>query len=279
MTRQRFCTQMTSETQFMQHRILFLALLAATISACHEQTARREGFSVHGIDVSHYQQQVDWQKVAGQGVEFAFIKATEGRTFQDSLFCKNWDAMKNAGIKRGAYHFFRPGTPAADQAQHFIQTIDLAHGDLPPVLDVEVMDGYPDSVLLDGVKEWLRIVEEKYLVKPVLYTNQRFFNQHFAENLHGYPVWIARYSAWRTPNLDEGHSWRFWQYGNRGRLVGIEGDVDFNVFNGSRSDLDQLCFQRPAPLLNRYPAPVQTTPVAPPSPDEAATSEPVAANP
>lgn len=234
---------------------------------------------MHGIDVSHYQKQIDWQKVASQGVQFAFIKASEGKTFQDSLFCKNWAELQNAGIRRGAYHFYRPGTSAKEQASNFLQIIDLAHGDLPPVLDVEVVDEQSPEELVAGVKEWLRIVEEKCLVKPILYTNQRFFNRYIAGQLTGYPIWIARYSSWRDPALEKGQVWQFWQYGNRGRLDGIDGDVDFNVFNGSAADLANLSLHRPAPLLDRYPEPPPPAPADPPVADEGASSEPVAANP
>ena len=94
------------------------------------------GYEVHGIDVSHYQAEIDWESVAEQGVQFAFVKASEGMTLIDTLFCDNWAAMKAADIRRGAYHFFRPQTPVYEQAFNFQTAVQIEPGDLPPVLDV-----------------------------------------------------------------------------------------------------------------------------------------------
>ncbi|MBI1224574.1 MAG: glycoside hydrolase family 25 protein [Bacteroidetes bacterium] len=264
----------------MKRHFILLGMLAV-LAACNEQTVRKEGFGVHGIDVSHYQKQVDWQKVAAQDVHFAFVKASEGQSMQDTVFCKNWDAMRSAGILRGAYHFFRPSVSAELQARNFLSIIDLQHGDLPPVLDVEVTDGYSAEQVAQGVKTWLKLVEAAYLVKPVIYSNQKFYNQYLAKQLSGYPVWVARYTNIWSPEIADGNSWSFWQYGNRGRLHGIAGDVDFNVFNGSLADLESLTICRPAPLLDKIPD-IPTIPkAAQPAPPEthALPGEPVAANP
>ncbi|MCF8246855.1 MAG: glycoside hydrolase family 25 protein [Saprospiraceae bacterium] len=261
----------------MKSKFILLGALAF-LTACHEQTVRKEGFGVHGIDVSHYQKKIDWQQVAAQDVHFAFVKASEGQSMQDTFFCKNWDAMQAAGILRGAYHFFRPGVPAALQARNFLSTVDLQHGDLPPVLDVEVADGYPAEHVAQGVKDWLALVEDAYKVKPIIYSNQKFYNQYLANQMSGYPVWVARYTSLWSPEIVDGNAWSFWQYGNRGRLHGIAGDVDFNVFNGSLGDLESLTICRPAPLLDWMPEPVQPL-VIPAALPLAAPSEPVAANP
>lgn len=249
------------------------------LAACNEQTVRKQGFGVHGIDVSHYQKAIDWRQVAAQEVQFAFIKASEGEGMQDTLFCQNWDAMRSAGIVRGAYHFFRPGVPAALQAHNFLSTIDLQHGDLPPVLDVEVTDGYTPEQVLQGVNTWLSIVEDAYKVKPIVYSNQKFFNRYLAANLSGYPVWVARYTNIWSPEIKEGHAWSFWQYGNHGRLKGIAGDVDFNVFNGSVDHLESLTIHRPLPLLDKMPEPVPAPSPLPAVAPAPAHGEPVAANP
>jgi len=202
-------------------------------------------YQIHGIDVSRYQSDVDWQKVAAQDISFAFIKASEGETITDSFFCKNWYELKEAGIKRGAYHFFRPKTPVLSQAQNFMTNLNLEKGDLPPVLDVEVTDGVSSEDLVKRVKEWLVYVETHYQIRPIIYTNLKFYNKHFADHLSlsEYPVWIARYNQLFTPLLANDVDWKFWQYGNRGRLEGIKGNVDFNVFDGTMEDLEKLCFQ------------------------------------
>ena len=231
-------------------RHLILLCISVALLACNEQTTRRTDYSIHGIDVSHYQKHIDWKSVATQGIHFAFIKATEGETYRDSLFCKNWMEIKEAGIKRGAYHFFRPTVPAEAQVRNFIEWIELGHGDLAPVLDVEVTDGVSEEALREGVKTWLHLVESTYKIKPVIYTNQKFFNRYLAGHFQGYPVWIARYNSLFKPDLEAGHEWKFWQYGNRGRLEGINGNVDFNVFRGTYEELETLCLNRPEPLID-----------------------------
>lgn len=241
--------------------------------ACNEQTVRKEGFEVHGIDVSHYQKHIDWAAIAAQDVRFAFVKATEGETMQDTLFCKNWLEIEAAGIKRGAYHFFRPTVPAETQAWNFLSSIYLENGDLAPVLDVEVTDGVEAGELRQSVRTWLTVVENFYKIKPIIYTNQKFFNTFLAGHFQDYTIWIARYSSWRTPALEAGHNWHFWQYGNRGRLQGIDGDVDFNVFYGSLQELENFCLKRPDPLF----IPAQPEADIPAIPAKAV--EAVAANP
>lgn len=260
-------------------RFFFLFWSVAFLAACNEQTVRKDGYGVHGIDVSHYQKEIDWQRVAKQNIQFAFVKASEGVTMQDTVFCKNWDAMRSAGIVRGAYHFFRPDVPAALQAQNFISAIDLQHGDLPPVLDVEVAGNRNPAQIIEGVKTWLAIVEDAYKVKPIVYSNQKFFNRYLAKNLDGYPVWVARYTSIWNPEIAQGHTWSFWQYGNRGRLQGIDGDVDFNVFNGSAADLKSLAINRPAPLLDKMPEPVAPPKPAAPTIPPLPNGEAIAANP
>ena len=210
-----------------------------------------DSFAVHGIDVSHYQSHIDWDKVASQDISFAFVKATEGEMMKDSLFCNNWQEMQRVGIKRGAYHFFRPSLSVEQQAQNFIKNVDIEFGDMPPVLDVEVVDGVSSAVLVEGVQKWLDIVEAHYHVKPILYTNLKFHKKYIAKTFTDYPIWIARYS-YERPMLTYGQEWLFWQYGNRGRLKGINGDVDFNVFYGSMAELEDFCLSPGTALSSIY---------------------------
>ncbi len=236
-------------------RYLIILGLATLFFACNEQTVRKQGFDVHGIDASHYQKEINWEKVAAGDVHFAFVKATEGESFRDSFYCENWMEMKAAGIKRGAYHFFRPTVSPKAQAANFIGTAELGHGDFAPVLDVEVLDGVDETELRSNMRIWLQIVEDHYKIKPILYTSQKFFNQYLAGYFQDYPIWIARYSAWRKPNLCDDQEWVFWQYGNRGKLPGIDGPVDLNVFSGNKSELNAHCLIRPEPLFDPPPAP------------------------
>ncbi len=247
----------------MLRYLIFLGF-ATLLFACNEQTIRKQGFEVHGIDASHYQKEINWEKVVTEDIHFAFIKATEGESFKDSFYCKNWMEMKAAGIKRGAYHFFRPTISPKAQAINFIETAELGNGDFAPVLDVEVLDGVASDELRNNMEAWLQIVEDHYKVKPILYTSQKFFNQHLAGHFQDYPIWIARYSSWRKPNLCADQEWVFWQYGNRGKLSGVNGPVDFNVFSGNKNELNAHCLFRPEPLFN--PPPISSTDLATTSP-------------
>ena len=206
-----------------------------------------DSYEVHGIDVSHYQSAINWDTVAAQSIEFAFVKATEGLTHNDSLYCFNWDEMKRVGLKRGAYHFFRPRVSGEEQARNFCNWVEIATGDLPPVLDVEVLDDVSKDVLITGIQEWLDQVEIHFSIKPILYTNLKFYNKYLAGKFDDYPIWIARYNT-KEPRLACGRDWQFWQYGNQGRIKGINGEVDFNVFQGDLDDLKSLCVTPTIPL-------------------------------
>ncbi len=200
-----------------------------------------EGFEIHGIDVSHYQHRIDWDTVATQKVDFAFVKATEGLTYKDSLFQRNWSELKRVGIKRGAYHFYRPNSSPKTQAYNFLSTVSIEEGDLPPVLDFEVVSGQHHFGIISGLQTWLSIVENELGFRPIIYTNLNLYNEYIKDNFNDYSIWIARYND-LAPHMPIDQPWSFWQYGNRGRMKGIEGDVDFNVFSGSHQDLEYFGF-------------------------------------
>lgn len=224
---------------------LIIALFLSLLLGCQSETKRMDQYEVHGIDISHHQKQIDWEEVAKSKVQFAFVKASEGENFQDSLFCTNWQSLKEVGIRRGAYHFFRPKKSGLFQAQNFITDVKLEAGDMPPVLDVEVLDGVSSTVLVNRMKSWLNIIESHYRIKPIIYTNLKFYHQHLIGSFEDYPIWIARYS-YRKPFFLDGRTWAFWQYGNKGQLEGIKGDVDFNVFYGTEADMEALCYKKPS---------------------------------
>lgn len=203
------------------------------------------GFSVHGIDISHHQGDIDWELVRNrafineQPLQFVFIKATEGSDIVDSRFKRNFQAARQHGIVRGAYHFYRTSTPAKRQAEHFINHVKLEEGDLPPVLDVEVK---PANVSLEdfrqGILEWLLRIEQHYKVKPIIYTYHSFHQQYMNDSIFNlYPYWIAHYYVdsvrYRGP-------WAFWQYSDAGQLSGIKEKVDLDVFHGTYDELLQL---------------------------------------
>lgn len=202
-------------------------------------------YQVHGIDVSKYQGTIDWKRVSSMRsnnteITFVFIKATEGITRQDARFKYNWkEAGKNNFVK-GAYHFFYPSRDASLQAINFINTVKLNPGDLPPVIDIELSNGKPTAEIQKKLQVMLDKLEKHYKVKPIIYTGIHFYNKHLIDKFNDYPLWIAGYfdhdrfhNKFETP-------WIFWQHSEKGKVDGIRGNVDFNVFVGNKAKLKNL---------------------------------------
>jgi lysozyme len=200
-------------------------------------------YTVFGIDVSQYQGTIDWSKLKKEEKpDFVIIRATAGKDNKDNRFDKNWKAAGEQEILRGAYHYYRPDENSAEQANFFIKNVKLNEGDLPPVLDIEKYSRVQSlTSLKTGLLNWLKIVEEHYDVTPILYTYNKFYTSTIIhdERFDKYPLWIAWYNVNGNPD-DITSNWVFWQFSDQGRVKGIEGDVDLNVFNGKVQDLDGL---------------------------------------
>ncbi len=193
------------------------------------------GYEIHGIDVSKYQDRISWEAVQQMQVQdvrlhFAFMKATEGVSNTDSYFKRNWKKSKDAGIVRGAYHFFIASKDGRTQAENFIKRVDLQTGDLPPVLDVEQNFGTSPTQLRKEIKEWLDVAEQHYGVRPIIYTYVVFYEKYLQGYFDDYPLWVAHYLQPNQPRIQR--SWSFWQHSEKGKVNGIRSNVDFNVFNG-----------------------------------------------
>ena len=201
------------------------------------------GYQVHGIDVSHYQGDINWKMLeqTRQGqfpIQFIFMKATEGGDYSDDRFTANFDSARAHGFIRGAYHFYNPKTDANKQADFFIQSVKLEPGDLPPVLDIE-KKGKDMKKLQSDLKLWLRKVENHYGVKPIIYASYKFKTRYLNDSVFNtYPYWIAHYYV---DSVRYEGDWKFWQHTDVGTLPGIEEKVDLNVFNGGKNELDAFC--------------------------------------
>ena len=201
------------------------------------------GYQVHGIDVSHYQGDINWKMLeqTRQGqvpIQFIFMKATEGGDYSDDRFTANFDSARAHGFIRGAYHFYNPKTDANKQADFFIQSVKLEPGDLPPVLDIE-KKGKDMKKLQFDLKLWLRKVESHYGVKPIIYASYKFKTRYLNDSVFNtYPYWIAHYYV---DSVRYEGDWKFWQHTDVGTLPGIEEKVDLNVFNGGKNELDAFC--------------------------------------
>lgn len=204
-----------------------------------------EGYEIHGIDISHHQGEIDWEVLRNNGmidkypVRFVMIKATEGASNLDRRFKDNFHQAREYGFVRGAYHFWSTTSTGRAQAEYFISNVDLEEGDLPPVLDVErkpktqTAEEFKESVLT-----WLRLVERHYGVKPIIYTYYKFKMAYLSDSVFdAYPYWIAHYYV---DKVEYKGKWKFWQHTDCGRLPGIKGYVDFDIYNGSYYDLMRL---------------------------------------
>ncbi len=220
--------------------ILLVGLIL--IISCNTTLHHPLAFEIHGIDVSHFQGKVDWSQVKAQGVSFAFIKATEGLNHCDTTFYSNWKALKQAELKRGAYHYYLPDIDPALQAQNFMMNVSIHNGDLPPVLDMEITDVDDPETLVKDIKTWMDLIQQAYKSKPIIYTNLKAYYRFIVGRFEDYPIWIARYND-KAPDLGNNRIWNFWQYANNGKIEGIKESVDFNAFNGTHMQLESLCIK------------------------------------
>lgn len=204
-----------------------------------------EGYEIHGIDISHYQGKIDWEQlknamIEGCPVRFVIIKSTEGASRFDDHFRENFNQVRDYGFIRGVYHFWSNKSSAREQAYYFLDKVHLTEGDLPPVLDIEhkPADKSVDDFQRD-VLTWLHIVEDKYHAKPIIYTYYKFKEKYLSSPVFDdYPYWIAHYYVDKVQYQGK---WKFWQHTDAGKLPGIKGYVDFNIYNGSFYDLRKLC--------------------------------------
>lgn len=197
-------------------------------------------YPVRGVDVSHYQGTIEWPVLAEQGIDFAYIKATEGSSHTDSKFEENWQGAKQTDLRIGAYHFFSFDSPAESQLAHYTGVVSGFEGMLPPVVDFEF---YGDKKVnppdVETVTEQLAIMldglESHYETTPVIYATEDTYELYLKGRFDKYPLWI-RDVIKRPGTLSD---WTFWQYTNREKLDGYSGEeiyIDMNVFYGDRSE-------------------------------------------
>jgi lysozyme len=270
------CGSVPMETAAPSSDHPFPTLTETTGHAAHE---------IHGIDVSKYQGTIDWEQVRAAGVSFAFIKATEGGDRLDDRFRENWEGARRAGIARGAYHFTYWCRPMADQIEWFKRHVPNEPDALPPVLDVEwnfesptCARRIPIALAQAKMREFLHAMERHYGKKPIIYADIMFHREVLANNEFAqYPFWVRSVAA--LPHVRyPGRRWAFWQITATGRVAGINGNVDRNLFAGTRSQwqrLAQTSFRHGAPTAV---AAAPSQPAANPQPVLAsATQEPAAA--
>lgn len=228
-------------------RLIFLLVVAGAVVAGYFAVRNRQininqwlvSDMIKGVDVSSYQENVDFAKLKAQGVEFAYIKATEGAGHVDASFAEKWAAAREAGVPAGAYHYFTYGVSGAEQAQNFIATVgELTSGRLIPAVDMEltveeVYDPPEVEAVVARLRAFLAVVEEKYGVKPLIYARQDYYEKYLAADFADYPRWVC--NVFYPVYIETGDSWALWQYNDRGALEGYSGEkyIDLNVVNNN----------------------------------------------
>ena len=198
-------------------------------------------YAVHGVDVSRWQGDIDWARLRTQGANFAYIKATDGGDHLDPMFKKNWRAADQAGLKRGAYHFFYWCRAASEQADWFIRNVPKVAGALPPVIDVEwnhqsrCKKRPSRERVLEKMQVFMDRLERHYGQRPVIYTAPDFYADNLKGAFPNHPFWL-RAVAQHPSKVYPGRKWVFWQYSGSGLSQGVNGKIDLNVFHGSESD-------------------------------------------
>jgi lysozyme len=202
-----------------------------------------ERYPLWGIDVSNHQHHIDWKAVAAEPhLAFAYIKATQGTTITDASFANNWKRARKAGLKVGAYHYFSFCTDGDAQAKHFLQVVPHNDDSLPPAVDLEFSfqcTDHPDpEKIRTQLRAYLARVEKVLGQRPVIYATEESFWAVLRETDLHYPIWVRAIGV--TPPVWDGFPWVFWQYGDQGRLHGIEGDVDLDLFSGDAAAMELL---------------------------------------
>ncbi len=204
------------------------------------------GYNSIGIDVSHYQSKINWEQVKdmrdlGMRIQFVFIKATQGTYQTDGQFNRNWREAKKYNIQRGAYLFFDPRQNGRAQANHFIKKVKLQSGDFAPVVDVEDLYGMSKANCRKEALACIKRLQQHYGVKPIIYSYTNFYKNNLGSAFDQYPLWIAHYKSFGKPRITR--DWAVWQHSDKGRVNGIGGAVDFNVFGGNHADWKALQLQ------------------------------------
>ena len=226
----------------------FVNPLSFTLKSSVNKVYFPPGYTIRGIDISHYQGVVDWELLRNASmdsdpVSFVIVKATEGETIIDECFNDNFYQARKNGVVRGAYHFLVPNVSAKKQAIFFLRQAHLEEGDLPPVLDVEdetrwLAAGKDKRQIQKMALEWLDIVEKHYQVTPIIYSSYKFRQDVLSDKkFDRYPFWMAHYFVDTTAKDVQ---WSFWQHTDQGKISGIVGYVDCNVFGGTLEEFNSL---------------------------------------
>ncbi|MCG7458597.1 glycoside hydrolase family 25 protein [Corynebacterium tuberculostearicum] len=200
-----------------------------------------------GIDVAAHQHPggtpIDWSKVRTDGQSFAFVKATEGGDWVNPHYVEDIQAANAAGLKTGAYHYARPAGDAKTQAANFAAQIALAPDQtLPPALDIEVAEGKSAAQLEQWIEEFTSELKRLTGRTPMIYTYKYFWmgQMNNSQKFSDMPLWLAAYQDQAPEAVGGWNELSFWQRSGSGKVAGISTDVDMNLFNGSKQQLQSF---------------------------------------
>lgn len=205
-----------------------------------------------GLDVSHHQGTIDWQKVGEDpAVQFVYVKATEGATFVDQSYAQNVKGAKSVGIAVGAYHYLSSGSSVHEQFRNFYRVVDRKAQDIVPMVDVEEdgVAGWSRRQLQDSLSTFLRLLESHYLCKPIIYSYAKFYNANLAPRFNAYRLFLSHYDV-RQPVVAGNGRHDIWQHSDQGVIDGIDHPVDLDVFSEGTS-LDDIKMPPYKPLPSR----------------------------
>lgn len=221
--------------------LFYLVCIILTMSAQRVNISRYTNKNqIIGIDVSHHTGQIDWNKIKEQGVEFAYIKSTEGTTFLDARYMFNIQKAREAGIKVGAYHFFRFNQSGQKQADFYLSKVDVLNLDLPPVIDVEEDDWinnayYNRAIIIQEIKSFIHHIQNLTYRKVMIYANLNAYKKYISDIFYKNPIWIT--SIGTDPEIDQWHIWQKW---HNGYCKGASREVDINIFKGDSVQWNQF---------------------------------------
>lgn len=249
----------------MPRTVMFVPFLAAfflLLAGCTEEAPAMDGHigyqeqAIHsvcltagsprsyGIDVSKWQGTIDWAQVGTSGKTFAIIRASSGGTYKDTTFAANWAGAKSAGLLRGAYHYFLADVSGTTQADLMVSVMGtLGVDDLPPVIDVEETRSQTAATIVTRVNEMVVRLRELTGRDAMIYSGGYFWDTNVkSTQFASLPLWTAHYfndgTTSHCPNTPDAWSkWTLWQYSSTGSVPGITGNVDLDVFEGTRDDL------------------------------------------
>ena len=218
------------QNRCMNKMIPFLTSALLFLSGVHTENLPASDKGVHklGIDISVHSGAIDWNGFDPNRFAFVFLKASEGVDLMDTAFHGHWAELQKRRIPRGAYHFYVTEDDPREQAEFFIKTVGDDCGDMPPVLDIELLGHNSPKAIESGIRIWLERVEKHYGVRPIIYTSPNFWDRHVQADFSGYPLWVAEYGVFE-PRLPNGWSnWTMWQFKENQPLHWVEKGADIS---------------------------------------------------